>query len=174
MENDDKEKRVLYILDDITDKLYEECITPLLEMDKDGEPITLYVNTCGGDLHAAMCLCEVLDRVQSQVDVFLLSEVYSAGMFIAMAGADNDNVTVYAYPSTRGLIHWGTVSFGEDTVENVYDYYAFHRDKIQSARVAYILTHSTYTAEEIAGFDRRDYWVDAQEMLERGIVDVIL
>ncbi len=166
--------RTFYIFDEITDDFLKKIVVPFMELDKDQEPITIYVNTPGGETSAALCLCRLLDKAESPVSVYLMGYAYSAGMLIAMAGRDNPNVTTYAFPQTMGLIHWGSCYAFEDSVERTIAASDFQRDYHYLLR-DYVRSHCDLTEEELTQLvDHRDYYILVDEMLERGIIDVIL
>lgn len=164
------------IPDVISRNIIEDCVIPLLEQDVKGEPITIYITTTGGERAAAMCLCDVIERLKSPTTMYLIGYVYSAGMFIAMSGYNNPNVTTYAYPSTEGMMHHGSLNLGGDVemkIADLKDYMDFNVKKDDEVR-EYVLGHSSMPGEFYDTLTRKEYWLSAQEMLEFGIIDGIL
>lgn len=171
---DAKTSTYVTIFDSITSDVYENCVIPMLDSERQGIPIELYMSTGGGDLAVALSLGEILDRIQVKTDIYLLGENLSAGMFIAMGGYHNPNVTVYAYPSTVGLIHSGLFNFDMDRIELVQDYMHFYDSHMVPLIHNYILSHSKITEDVHEQFSRKDVWLPAEKLLEYGIVDVLL
>lgn len=161
--------------EDLTaENLHEECIIPLLEYDRDSIPVDIYVSTQGGDVISSMCLCDILDRIQTSVNIYLLGEVLSSGMIIAMGGHNNDWVHAYAYPSTIGMMHWGTIGLNEIEVNAAHDYLKFSQEYLLPLQKQYVLDHTEMTEDDVKNIQRQDIWLTAQDLLKYGIVDEIL
>lgn len=168
------ERGKITLFSEVANELYEECILELVEYERKGIPVDMYISTDGGDPIAALCLCDILDRIRTEVNIYLWGEVLSAGIFIAMGGYNNPNVTVYAYPSTIGLIHWGAGQLEMCEIGLMHDYTDFHANYILPLMKQYVLKHTAWSEEDVEQFERRDVWLSAQDLLKYGIVDVIL
>lgn len=159
---------------EFSDALFRFAIEPFLKMDRDGEPITIYLSTPGGCLYPALCFADVIERAQSPVMIYMLGEVASAGMYIPMGAFNNENVEVVAYPSTVGMLHHGSWFLDTMEMERAEDWFKFARGRKNEYMRDYVLSHSNYTADDIARLDRADRWMDAEELVTFGFANRIL
>ena len=166
--------RRLIINGEISDQILERITLPLLEMDRDGtgKPIEIIVNTVGGDVYSGFCLVDIIDQIHTPTTIHIMGMAASMGLFIAIAGKNNPNVHTVCHPFSVGLLHSGS-QYMEGTAHAVKDTFNFsqhYEDKIKD----YILSHSKIDEDLYEKVERKEYWMDAQEMLRLGIVDEIL
>lgn len=166
--------RKIVINEQIDDSLLETAILPFMEMDKDGtgEPIEIILNTVGGDLYTGLNFCDMLESSHTSTTIHIMSIAASMGILIAMAGKNNPNVKTICHPFSVGLLHSGS-QYMEGTTHAVKDTFNFSQhydDKIRS----YILSHSKIDENLYEKIERKEYWMDADEMLRLGIVDEIV
>lgn len=82
-------KRVLIINQDIDDDLIEKHTLRLLELDKqNNDPITIYINSNGGNLYEGINLADVITSLKSPVNTICLSHAFSSAFIIFMAGKE--------------------------------------------------------------------------------------
>ena len=171
----DSESRVISINGPIDETLYDGVIVPLLEMDRASQDeIRIYLTTIGGCTDAALCLADVIERLDSPTKLYLLGTVASAGMIIVMGAYPNDNVEVCAYPSTVGMFHHGSWFMDSLEFERANDWLTFVHERHNSYIKDFIMSHSDYTEEEYASLHRTDRWYSADMMKALGFVNTIL
>ena len=169
-----KSDRKIVFCDEITSDIIKDVVIPLQELDEDesGEPIDFYFNSNGGDQFSGMALCEAIGRVQSPLNVYIYSMAASMGALVAMAGYNNPNVKVFAYPSSVFLIHKGEVALNGNA-NAVYDNADFLKKCEQQIR-NFILSHTRIGEELYAEKERQEWWMTADEAKSYGIVDEII
>lgn len=167
-------KRIVLINDVISANTIEKVVMPLLSMDNDGtnEKITIYVNTNGGSVYDGLVVCDVIERLKTKTDIIVLGYAYSMGSLILMAGKNNKNVTRYCYSFSTALIHGGS-SFISGTSSQVKDYFKFN-EKYEKRIADFIVSHTNLTEDDYAAIERFEAYMDSDEMLEKGLVDIIL
>lgn len=167
-------KRVILINDVISANTIEKVVMPLLNMDNDGtgDKITIYINSNGGSVYDGLVVCDVIERLQTKTDVIVLGYAYSMGSLILMAGKNNPNVTRYCYPFSTSLIHGGSAYIG-GTSSQVKDYFKFN-EKYEKRIADFIVSHTNLTEDDYAAIERYEAYMDSDEMLEKGLVDIIL
>lgn len=80
-------KRVMIINQEIDDDLIEKHTLQLIEMDKqNNDPVTIYINSNGGNLYEGINLADVINSVKSPVYTICLSHAFSSAFIIFMAG----------------------------------------------------------------------------------------
>ena len=167
-------KRKIVINETIGDGLLETAILPFIEMDNDGscEPIEIILSTPGGEIYNGFNFIDQIENAKSPVIIHIMSMAASMGFLIAMAGKNNPNVKTVCHKFSVGLLHSGS-QYMEGTahaVKDVFNFSQHYEEKIKD----YILTHSKISEELYDKVERKEYWMDADEMLQLGIVDEIL
>lgn len=168
------EKRKIIINEAISDNLLELAIIPFMEMDSDGtkQPIEIILSTVGGDIYSGFNFVDQIEKAQSPVIIHVMSMAASMGLMIAMAGKNNPNVKTVCHPFSVGLLHSGSQCM-EGTTHAVKDTFNFsqqYEEKIKE----YTLSHTKLDEETYEKVERKEYWMDADEMLKLGIVDEII
>lgn len=166
------EERKIYINYAVDDSFTEMVILPFMQMDKDGEPIEIILDTPGGDIFKGFNLIDLIEKAKSPVTIHILSMAASMGLLIAMAGKANPEVKTVCHPMSIGLLHSGESSFAgaSHAVKDAYEFFDRYLEKVKQ----YIFTHSKVSEELYAKIERKEYWMDAEEMVELGIVDEII
>lgn len=166
--------RKIIINGEIDDRLLEDAILPFLNMDNDGteKPIEIILDTIGGEIYGGFNLIDQIENAKSPVTIHIMSMAASMGLLIAMAGKNNPNVKTICHPFSVGLLHSGS-QYMEGTahaVKDTFDFSQHYEEKIKN----YILTHTKIDKDLYEKVERKEYWMDADEMLRLGIVDQIV
>lgn len=168
------EQRIIIINDEIGDDLLETAIVPYMTMDSDGsgQPIEIIISTVGGDIYSGFNLVDQIERAKTPTTIHIMSMAASMGTLIAMAGKNNPNVKTVCHPFSVGLIHSGSqyMEGSSHAVKDTFDFSQHYETKIKN----YILSHSKITEDYYDKIERKELWLDADEMYRLGIVDEIL
>ena len=166
--------RKIVINEQIGDGLLESAVLPFMEMDNDGsgEPIEIIISTVGGDIYNGFNLVDQIEKAKSPVTIRVMAMAASMGFLIAMAGKNNPNVKTVCYPFSVGLLHSGStyMSGTSHAVKDTFDFSQHYEEKIKD----YILTHTNIDEDLYEKVERKEYWMDAEEMKRLGIVDEII
>ena len=163
---------VILVNDDITDNLLELATLPLMQMDEDKnvDHIKILLNTYGGQIYAGMSFVSALEAAKTPITVQIMGVAASMGIYIAMA--KSDYITTVCQPYSVGLIHAGTY-FTDGDRNAAKDNWEFN-EKYEEKLRQFILDRTNITEEKYKDIERHEYWIDAQQMLEYGIVDKII
>lgn len=168
------ENRRIIVNNDIDNGVIEQVLIPLIDMDNDGtgEPIEIYLSSVGGTLFDGMAICAAIDKLKTPTTIIAPTYCFSMGGLILMAGKNNPNVTKKCYPYSSALIHSGSSSFEGTSVElkDTIEFYNRYDEIVKQ----YILTHSNITEDEYEAKRRFEWYLTADEMLEKGLVDEII
>ena len=166
--------RKIIINDQIDSSIVETVMIPLLEMDNDGtgKPIEIIISTVGGEIYSGFNLVDQIEKAKSPVTIHIMSMAASMGFLIAMAGKNNPNVKTVCHPFSVGLLHSGSqyMEGSAHAVKDTFDFSQHYEEKIKS----YILTHTKIDENLYEKIERKEYWMDADEMKRLGIVDEII
>lgn len=167
-------KRTIVFNEDVCADILEKFTLPLLEWDNDGtgEPITIILSSPGGSLFDGITVCDIIDNLKTPTTIIVHGYAYSMGGLILMGGYNNPNVTKKCYRHSTALIHSGS-TYLEGNTNAVKDQFKFH-EKFEQKIKDYVLSHTKITAKEYAKIERQEYYLTAEDMLEKGLVDEII
>lgn len=169
------ENRKIYLNEEITDDIVEKVIIQILNWNEEDEsinienrkPITIYVNSPGGNVDIGLVLCDVIKRSKTPIYAIGLGIVASMGALIYLSCHYRS-----AYPSTNILLHSGSMQISGTTTQ-VEDTMAFQKEKEQQIKEL-ILSSTKITEEKYKEMYRYEWWMTAKTAQEYGLVDKIL
>jgi len=142
-----------------------------LEADAPHKPISLYINSPGGIVTAGLAIYDTMTYIRSPVTTICIGQAASMGSLLLCGGAAGQR---YCLPHSRIMVHQVSGGYSGQASD-----IAIHAKEILRVRQQLneiYLKHLTkpHTLEEIEKAMERDYFMDAKEALEWGIVDKIL
>lgn len=167
------ERRQLFLGEAVTARSAKKVIGDLLalEADKPGAPITLFVNSPGGEVNSGYAIFDTIRFISSPVTICTAGLCASIATVINVAVPKNRRVGL---PNSRYLIHqplipgqvYGQASDLEITAREILK----TRDKINR-----LLSSETGTPLDKVEKDTvRDYWMSAGEAVEYGLISKII
>ena len=102
----------------------------------------------------------------------LVGYACSMGTIILAAGNHNPNVKKFCYPFSFALFHSGYTAF-EGEALSVEDAMAFNK-RVDNRIRDYIVANTKITEEQYRANERRQWYLDAHDMKELGLIDVII
>lgn len=132
-------------------------------------PITLLLDTPGGDAMEGLTLYSTMKASKTPIRVVVLGECASAGMLV-LAGATPGQR--FAMAGSSLLIHEGytAVSNSSGKTKDTVEYY----NKLDKQYKDSLIANSKITPELFEKNERIEWWLNAQEALELGLVDHIV
>lgn len=130
-------------------------------------PIKIFIDSIGGLLVESMSLATVMSMSKTPVITVNIGEAYSGGCILLLAGHKR-----YGFPYSKALIHTGSGSVGgtfEQTEQAQKNY------KKQVAEMGeFILKRSGMDEKLYKKNKSKDWYLDAQEQLNTGIIHAIV
>jgi ATP-dependent Clp protease protease subunit len=167
------EKRAVYLWGVVDDKSAKEIVTKLLllDADKPGAEIKLYINSPGGVVTSGMVMYDTIKMIQSPVSTICMGLAASMGSILLSAGAKGHR---YIYPHGEVMIHQPSLGGYYQATSADIEIQANQILKTKQLGAKILAENCGKTVEQIlADFDR-DYWMDATEAVAYGIADSIL
>jgi ATP-dependent Clp protease protease subunit len=167
------EKRAVYLWGVVDDKSAKEVVTKLLllDADKPGAEIKLYINSPGGVVTSGMVMYDTIKMIQSPVSTICMGLAASMGSILLSAGAKGHR---YIYPHGEVMIHQPSLGGYYQATSADIEIQANQILKTKQLGAKILAENCGKTMEQIlADFDR-DYWMDATEAVAYGIADSIL
>ena len=94
------------------------------------------------------------------------------GTIILCAGNKNPNVKKHCYPFSFGLFHAGYSAIEGESL-SVEDQIEFNKKTDNTIR-NYVVSNTNITEEEYKRNERRQWYLNAHEMKEKGLIDIII
>ena len=131
--------------------------------------ISLYLNTPGGHVSSGLAIYDTMQLIEPDVATICTGMAASMGSVLLCAGAAGKRS---ALPHSRVMIHQplgGAQGQASDILIAAQEI-----EKIRKELYSIISEHSGQPIEKIYADGDRDFWMNAQEALEYGMVDEIL
>lgn len=167
-------ERTIIFNQEIDERIVERVAIPLLDFEKDNsnDPVTLIFATIGGSISDGFILCNIIDQYKKPLDIIVLGYAASMGTIMLAAGAKNPNVTRKCYPFSYALLHAGSTAFSGEAL-SVQDTLEFNKRIDEKVR-NFITSHTNVSDEEYTQHERKQWFLDAEDMLKYGFVDEII
>jgi len=141
----------------------------LLEAEDADKPITVYVNSPGGDADSGFAIYDMLRFSRPPIRTICAGLSASAGVPIFLGG---DKGQRYSLPNSRFLLHQPSMSMMGQTTD--LEITAAEILKIRTKYNEIISAEIGRSVEDITADCDRDFWLSAQEAVEYGLVDRIV
>ena len=162
--------RIVFIGTVVDDNLASLIMAQLLYLQGEDplEPISMYINSPGGSVTAGLAVYDTMQYIQPEMHTWCIGQAASISAVLLAAGQPGHR---YALPYSRVLIHqpWGQMA-GQATDIQI------QAEEILRLRewVNNIIAEVTgQPMDKIQQDTERDYYMDAEQALEYGIVDSI-
>jgi ATP-dependent Clp protease protease subunit len=131
------------------------------------KPIKLMLLSPGGDLYVMLSVMDAVLMSKTPVYTVAVSLAASAACSILLAGSKR-----FAFPHAYGMWHSGSAGV-EGTMEQV-QAVTGHLDRMTKAQNQYFLDRTKVDPKLLKRMKDKDWYFNAEEMLEYGIVDRIV
>lgn len=164
------ETRTVLISGEINDELVRDVVNKLLLLEATSdEPINIFLSTQGGHVDSGFYIRDMINFIKPKVNIIGSGWVVSAGIFIFLSG---DKDRRYSLPNTRFMMHQpsGGVQGQSTEIEITAKEIVRTRKRINEI----IAEQTGQDLEKVEKDTNRDYWLNAEEAKEYGIVNQII
>ncbi len=167
------EKRSVYLWGLVDDKSGREIITKLLllDADKPGEEIKFYINSPGGVVTSGMVMYDTIRMLKSPVSTICMGLAASMGSILLSGGTKGKR---FIYPHGEVMIHQPSLGGYIQGVSADLEIQAIQTKRVKEIGAKILAENCGKPVEQIMKDFDRDYWMDAKEAIEYGIVDGIV
>lgn len=162
--------RIIFLSGEIDDNNANTIVSELLYLDSiNHNDISLYINSPGGSITSGMAIMDTMNFIKSDVKTICIGIAASMGAFLLSCGAKGKR---FILPNAEVMIHQplGGVN-GQATEIKI----AAERILKLKKKLNEILSKNTkQDLKKIEIDTERDYFMDADEALNYGIIDKIL
>ncbi len=167
------EKRAVYLWGVVDDKSARDVVTKflLLDSDKPGEEIKFYINSPGGVVTSGMVIYDTMKLMSSPVSTICMGLAASMGSILLCAGEKGKR---YIFPHGEVMIHQPSLGGYYQGTSADLEIQAVQTQKTKELGAKILADHCGKSFEQIFKDFDRDYWMNAKEAVDYGIVDEIL
>lgn len=162
--------RIIFISGEIDENLANSTIAQLLYLDSlNNSDIFLYINSPGGDITSGMAIYDTINYIKSDVSTICIGLAASMGAFLLLSGTKGKRI---ALENSEIMIHQplGGVRGQAIDIKIAADRIIKIKHKINKI----ISEKTNQTLKRIEKDTDRDYFMDANEAKEYGIIDKII
>ncbi|MBQ5780327.1 MAG: ATP-dependent Clp protease proteolytic subunit [Spirochaetaceae bacterium] len=162
--------RQIVLSGEINKELAEKIVKQLFLMEAEShEPIYIFIDSPGGDADSGFAVFDMIRFVDAPVYTIGMGLVASAASLILLA-ADKDKRL--ALPNSHFLIHQPLS--GIKGVATAIEIHAQEVEKLRKKINELIVEETGKSLEEVEKHTDRDYWLNAEEAKDYGLVDRII
>ncbi|HUM96201.1 MAG TPA: ATP-dependent Clp protease proteolytic subunit [Chitinophagaceae bacterium] len=167
------EKRSIYFWGVVDDKSAKDVVAKLLllDADKPGEEIKLYINSPGGVVTSGMVMYDTMQMIKSPVSTICMGLAASMGSILLSGGTKGKR---YIYPHGEVMIHQPSIGGYIQGVSADLEIQAIQTKKVKAISANILAKNCGKSIDQIMKDFDRDHWMNAQESIEYGIADHLL
>lgn len=163
------EQRKVFLWGMVEDKSAKHVIDRLLYLDAmNNEEIQFFINSPGGYVTSGFAIYDIMKSLNSPISTICTGLAASMGSILLSAGEKGKR---FCYPHGRVMIH--QPSGGAQGQASNIEIQAQEIIKTKELSAEILSKNCGQPVEKIMKDFNRDYWMDAEESVEYGIVDAI-
>jgi ATP-dependent Clp protease protease subunit len=167
------EKRSIYFWGVVDDKSAKDVVAKLLllDADKPGEEIKLYINSPGGVVTSGMVMYDTMQMIKSPVSTICMGLAASMGSILLSGGTKGKR---YIFPHGEVMIHQPSIGGYIQGVSTDLEIQAVQTKKVKEISANILAKNCGKSFEQIMKDFDRDHWMNAEEAIAYGIADKLL
>jgi len=167
------EKRSVYLWGVVDDKSARDIVSKLLllDADKPGEEINFYINSPGGVVTSGMVIYDTMKMLKSPVSTICMGLAASMGSILLSGGVKGKRLI---YPHGEVMIHQPSLGGYMRGVSADLEIQAKQTKRVKEIGARILSENCGKTMQQIMKDFDRDYWMDAKEAIQYGIVDQLI
>lgn len=167
------ETRSIYLWGAVDDKSAKEVTTKmlLLDADKPGEEIKFFINSPGGVVTSGMVIYDTMKMLKSPVSTICMGLAASMGSILLSGGVKGKRLI---YPHGEVMIHQPSLGGHIQGVSVDLEITAKQTRRVKEIGARILAENCGKKFDQVMKDFDRDYWLDAKESIEYGIVDRIV
>lgn len=165
--------RIIVLHDQISFGLAGLVIAQLLFLEKEDpkKDIYVYVNSPGGSISEGMAIFDVMNSISCDVVTIGMGMCASFGAFLLAGGTKGKR---FLMPNAQVMIHQPLVMGGIEGQATEIEIHAKQILKSKKQSIKYFAQFSGQDEKKVESDMERDYWMNAKEAFDYGLVDKII
>ncbi|HEU4608787.1 MAG TPA: ATP-dependent Clp protease proteolytic subunit [Chitinophagaceae bacterium] len=167
------ENRSVYLWGVVDDKSAKDVVSKLLLLDADnsGKEIKFYINSPGGVVTSGMVIYDTMKMIKSPISTICMGLAASMGSILLSGGEKGRR---FIYPHGEVMIHQPSLGGYIQGVSADLEIQARQTKKVKEIGARILAENCGKTMAQIMKDFDRDFWMDAKESIEYGIVDKVV
>lgn len=163
--------RIIMLSGEVNDVTANLIVSQLLflESEDPDKDIYLYINSPGGSVTAGMAIYDTMQYIKCDVSTICLGLAASMGAFLLSAGAKGKR---YSLPNSEIMIHQPLGGYKGQVTD--IDIHAKRMLKNKATLNRILSENTKQPLEKIEQDVERDYFMDANEAVEYGLIDKVI
>ncbi|MBR6801248.1 MAG: ATP-dependent Clp endopeptidase proteolytic subunit ClpP [Eubacteriaceae bacterium] len=163
--------RIIMLTGEINDQVADSIVAQLifLEGQDPNKDISIYINSPGGSVTAGFAIYDTMNYIKCDVSTICVGMAASMGAFLLAAGAKGKR---YALPNSEIMIH--QPSGGATGKSTDVEIYASRLLKLKQKLNSILAENTGKDIETIARDTEKDYFMEADEAMEYGLIDKVV
>jgi ATP-dependent Clp protease protease subunit len=165
--------RLIFLEGEVHDQMANLIVAQMLylESEEPNKDIFLYINSPGGSVTAGLGIYDTMQFIRCDVQTIIVGQACSMGSLLAQAGAPGKR---FMLPNARQMIHQpsggasGQATDMEIQVKEILEL----KKNLTNIYVKHNSKGKTF--KELSKYMERDYFMNADQSLEYGLIDKIL
>ncbi|MRD47340.1 ATP-dependent Clp endopeptidase proteolytic subunit ClpP [Caenimonas koreensis] len=164
-------ERIIFLVGPVNDQTANLVVAQLLflESENPDKDISFYINSPGGSVSAGMAIYDTMNFIKPDVSTLCAGMAASMGAFLLAAGAPGKRI---ALPNSKVMIH--QVLGGASGQATDIEIHAKDILKTKAVMNRILAERTGQPIEKIVRDTERDYFLDAEEAKNYGLVDKVL
>ena len=167
------EQRKVFLWGPVMDSSARDIVNRLLYLESmdPGKEITFYINSPGGMVTSGMAIYDTMQLISSPVSTVCVGLAASMGSILLSAGAKGKRLI---FPHSEVMIHQPSIGGYMQGRASDLEIQAKQINKTKELGAKILADNCGQTYEKVMKDFDRDYWMDAKESVDYGIVDEIV
>ena len=163
------EQRKIFLWGQVDDDSAQDIVSKLLYLEsvKPGDKITFFINSPGGIVTSGLSILDTMNLISSPVSTVCMGLAASMGSLLLSAGEKGQR---FIYPLGEVMIHQPSIGYLQGRASDL-EIHAKQILKTKTLSAEILAKNCNQPLEQILKDFERDYWMNAQESVEYGIVD---
>ena len=163
--------RIIMLSGEVNDDTANLVVAQLLflESEDPDKDIYLYINSPGGSITSGMAIYDTMQYIKPDVNTICIGMAASMGAFLLSCGAKGKR---FALPNSEIMIHQPLGGFKGQATD--IDIHAKRILKIKDTLNTILSENTNQPLEKIKNDVERDYFMDAAEAKEYGLLDEVI
>lgn len=164
--------RMIFLTGEINTDMANEFLSQYLFLeDESKEPITIYINSCGGEVNAGLMIYDIIQSSELPINMICAGTAASMAAVLLAGGQKGRR---YILPHSKTMIHEPLIANGvggsATSIRNISE------SILETKRItnSLLAKHTGKTEEEIDKATAFDNYMNANEAIEFGLCDAII
>ena len=165
--------RIIFLGGPLGDEVANLVVAQLLFLANDDPKadINLYINSPGGNVTSGLGVIDTMRFVQCPVATYIIGQAASMGSLVACSGTEGKR---YTLPLAKNLMHQPLVAGVLEGQATDIEIEAREMLRLRDIIYSIYADRTGQTTEKIAQDCERNFWLNAEEMVEYGLADRVL